>query len=105
MTTQKTLADLSPDEAAQITDEEFAALGGTIVDGGDIEDAPTDYLLAAFHAPSASAGQKAYFASLLVDRGVCCTAPDCAPCDEVRARAEAFKVQLALEREKTKRQS
>jgi len=77
-----------------MSDPEWLARGGQIIDGGSIEDAPNAHLLTLFRAAE-SPGMKAYLAGLLVDRGACCTASDCSACDDIRGRAVAWKRFLA----------
>ena len=62
---------------------------GTVMEGS-IEDAPNEVLLELFTACE-SPGQQAYLASLLVDRGACCTAADCTACDALRGHAVTWK--------------
>jgi hypothetical protein len=69
-------------------EQQWNAAGGTIVDGGSIEDATDESLAAMFNARSATEEQKAHFASLIVARGL--TACGCEDCQNVEAYAKLW---------------
>ena len=82
------------DDALARFDAEFVARGGQIVDGGNIEDAPTAVLLAAYQAAPRGKGMKHYLAWLVNERGAL-SGCGCAVCTGIRDHAVRWQRHLA----------
>jgi hypothetical protein len=81
------LADLGAIDEKEF-DRRWDAAGGITVNGGSVENAPDEHLIAFFNARTATEGQKAYFASLIVGRGLATCG--CKDCRKVHAYAKRW---------------
>lgn len=78
-------------------DRRWGEAGGVTIDGGSIEDAPLEVLLALFEAPTATEGHKAYVASIIADRGLMCGMESCDDCRPIKEYANRWRKDVELE--------